>query len=363
MVAPAPFDYDRGKPLRVRQSVEALVGLGFEVDVLAYPSGRDVDRPGVQVTRAPGLFATDPSVPGFTWRSLLSDAALLGMAVRALRSGGYDAVHAHDIDGAVVSETAVGLTRSSLPVVYDMHGAFSELADHYGLPLPGGVVDRLERFAYGQADHVILNWPHLRGLVSTDTPKTLILDHPPEALREAITGSPSLQEAWGDSPYVLYTGNYAPYQGVDLLLAAFERLVDELPADADPPQLVLTGDAPAEIVVDRADVHFVGFVEEPRLAALLEHAAALASPRLTEGFPPMKINTYRLTDNPLVVTNRGCHTSVLADEDGVYFAEPTPTDLARAMREAMEREAPIDREGLFGDPADAYGAVYESILR
>lgn len=361
LLAPAPFDFDRGKSIRIRQSVEHLSELGYSIDVLAYPSGRAPDYPQVRVDRAPQFLATHPAAPGVTWQSIMSNAALVIKATWALRAREYTAIHAHDVDGALIAMVAKSLARSDVPWVYDMHGAFSELAEHYELPIPQWIIRHIEQRAYDSASHVILNWPHLREIVTTATPTTLIMDQPATGVQEALAEDIPLDAPWGNAPYILYTGNYAPYQGVELLLEAFERLLSD-GQFAPTPQLVLTGEPDDDAVVDHEAIHYVGFVSEQRLATLHQHASVLVSPRLTDGFPPMKILYYLLTDNPIVVTNKSCHTSVLGGHDGVVFADPTPATFADALVEGLSIDRRIDRTPPFSDYREQYRKIYASVI-
>ena len=51
LVTPQPFFEERGTPIAVALTVRALVELGCEVDLLAFPIGEDVEIPGVRIER------------------------------------------------------------------------------------------------------------------------------------------------------------------------------------------------------------------------------------------------------------------------------------------------------------------------
>lgn len=364
MIAPAPFEYDRGKSIRIRQTVTHLADLGYAVDVLTYPVGDDPGREGVSLTRAPDLFAqTAPSVPGVTLRQLGSNAALLAHAIRKLRRHRYDVIHAHDVDGALIGQVARLIARRDIPLVYDMHGTFEELNEQYDVVDTPGVAERAQSYLHDTADHLVVNWPHIEDLLETDTPRTLILDEPDPAVCDRLERLRSgevtpTSNPWGDTPYVLYTGNYADYQGVDLLLAAFDRLDTngEL-------KLVLTGDDTEAPETTNPDVIYTGFVDEERLADLLFGADVLVSPRQTDGFPPMKILYYLRTDVSMVVTDRTCHTSVLDSVDGVTFADETPEAFANALRGALRDRTRYSRPVGESDEGNSYRQVYRQLRK
>ncbi len=360
MIAPAPFDFDRGKSIRVRQTVRHLSRLGYEVDVLTYPSGRAVDDDSVTVERAPSLFAqTDPSTPGFSLRQAFSNLSLVRRAIQRLRTGRYDAVHAHDVDGALIAQLARKGLRTDIPLVYDMHGTFEELNAHYDVVDSQSLVRRVEQYLYDSADHLVVNWPHITDQIETRTPQTLIMDEPDGEVCDRLdalrSGTATVdRDGWEDDPYILYTGNYAPYQGIDLLIDAFQHL------DNGSVRLVMTGNAPEEYVVEDPNVLYTGFVGEPRLADLLYGADVLVSPRQTDGFPPMKMLYYVRTDAPIVATDRMCHRSVLDDVDGVTFAEETPSEFATALEDALSQR-PNRRDDAQTDPTAEYESVYAEV--
>ena len=65
VVAPQPFDQERGTPIATRLLLEALQAAGHSVDVLTYHVGEDPKLAGVRVYRAPAVpFVRDvPIVP------------------------------------------------------------------------------------------------------------------------------------------------------------------------------------------------------------------------------------------------------------------------------------------------------------
>lgn len=362
MIAPAPFEYDRGKSIRIQQSVTHVAELGYDVDVVTYPIGDDSEHESVTVTRAPTQFAqATPSVPGVTARQLASNAGLLVHAVRKLRHYKYDAIHAHDVDGAVIGVTARLLVRRDVPVVYDMHGTFEELNRQYDVIETPGVVERIQSRLHDAVDHLVVNWPHIERELQTDTPQTLILDEPDPAVCDRLTrlrtgDATPTQPPWGSVPYLLYTGNYAEYQGVELLLAAFDRL--ETDGEL---KLVLTGDDTEAPETTNPDVVYTGFVDEKRLADLLFGADVLVSPRQTDGFPPMKMLYYLRTSVPMVVTDRSCHQSVLDSVAGVRFSDETLEAFARALREACGDDGSYDDRVSERNPKDKYACLYQSV--
>ena len=149
----------------------------------------------------------------------------------------------------------------------------------------------------------------------------------------------------GGGPIAMYVGNLEEYQGIDLLLEAFQRVVAEEPAA----NLVIVGGDGVRIshysglarrlgVGER--VHFLGPRPLSQLGTYLRQADVLVSPRITGNNTPMKIYSYLDSGRPVVATRLPTHTQVL-DEEIACLVDPKPTDLAggilRLFRDAELR--------------------------
>src|SRR6516164_8511754 len=55
MISPQPFFEPRDAPFCVYQHIKALVTLGYEVDLVTYHVGKDVELPGLRIYRVPNL--------------------------------------------------------------------------------------------------------------------------------------------------------------------------------------------------------------------------------------------------------------------------------------------------------------------
>jgi glycosyltransferase involved in cell wall biosynthesis len=136
----------------------------------------------------------------------------------------------------------------------------------------------------------------------------------------------------GGGPVALYTGNFEPYQGVDLLVEA-AALVPEV-------QFVLMGGEQHEIEAllmraaqlgCRERCTFVGKRAPLDLPLYLALADVVVSPRCRGGNTPFKVYTYLAAERPLVATRIATHTQLL-DDSLAMLTEPTPEGLARGIR-------------------------------
>src|SRR5690348_2298086 len=51
MIAPQPFFEPRGAPLCVNQHIQALLELGYEIDLITYPLGQNLSHPNLHIYR------------------------------------------------------------------------------------------------------------------------------------------------------------------------------------------------------------------------------------------------------------------------------------------------------------------------
>jgi len=150
-----------------------------------------------------------------------------------------------------------------------------------------------------------------------------------EALRRELSLSPG--------PLVLYSGNFEPYQGVDLLVDAMARV--------EGVQAVFMGGEPHEIDKLKARARETGAAERcvfagkrppSELPVFLAAADVLASPRRKGTNTPFKIYTYLASGRPILATRILSHTQVI-DESTAFLVDPTPESLATGLRTALSR--------------------------
>ena len=134
---------------------------------------------------------------------------------------------------------------------------------------------------------------------------------------------------------VMYVGSLEPYQGIDLLLNAFARVVER----TDRADLVIVGGAARDIHAYRGECHRLGIAGRvefrgPRpireLAAQLAEADVVVSPRLRGNNTPMKLYSYLHSGRALVATDLPTHTQVI-DARVAMLAPPEPDAFASAL--------------------------------
>src|ERR1700682_1193393 len=96
MIAPQPFFEPRGAPFCVYQHIKALVTLGYKVDLVTYPFGKEVTLPGLRIYRAPSIPFIRQVKPGPSLAKSPLDLMVFLTAVWRLCVRRYPYLHTHE---------------------------------------------------------------------------------------------------------------------------------------------------------------------------------------------------------------------------------------------------------------------------
>ncbi|MFV1857925.1 MAG: glycosyltransferase [Anaerolineales bacterium] len=343
MIAPEPVMAPRGTPISVAQRLHALSMLGHKVELLTYPMGEHIEIPNVTVHRSARVPGISDIKPGPSWRKAVLDVFLFAKAIGLLARNRYDAIHSHE-EAAFFATLMAPLF--GVKHIYDMHSSLPRqlLNFTYGRVRPVvGLFFILERWTLRHADAVITIDPDLAAYVrgiSPETPHVMIENLPVQATAYGDTPARDvngLRDRLGINGKlpVVYTGNFAGYQGLDLLVDAAELVRLENPKVV----FVMVGGIPQrikywkEVVRSRGlenDFKFVGTVDVRDVPSYLELAEILVSPRTEGTSVPLKIYTYMHSGKPIVATRVLSHTQVLDDSMSMLPA-PSKQEFASAI--------------------------------
>ena len=101
MLAPEPFFEPRGTPFSEYHRVKALVELGYQIDLVTYPIGQDVELPNLRIYRSSRVPFVRRVAIGPSFVKILLDLSLAMTAIRLARRGRYAAVHSHEEAGVL----------------------------------------------------------------------------------------------------------------------------------------------------------------------------------------------------------------------------------------------------------------------
>jgi glycosyltransferase involved in cell wall biosynthesis len=323
--------------------VRALAAQGHEVELLTYPQGEDVAIPGVRHRRSLPL-PVGRVRAGASLAKLALDVPFMAQAFWRMATGRFDVVHAVEESAHLAAPLARLL---GLPLVVDVDSSIPDQLRESGFarrgPLPWAA-EALEGHALRHAAAVVTVCTSLTDGVRRRAPSARVfqIEDPPLVAAPADRGSPeaaSLKASLGldGRPVALYSGNFEPYQGVELLVDAAAMLPEV--------QVLCMGGEPDQIERLRARAGravFAGRRPTGELPAFLGLASVVVSPRVSGVNTPFKIYTYLASGRPLVATRTLTHTQ-LVDDTTAWLVDPAPEGIAAGIRAALADPAEAAR--------------------
>jgi glycosyltransferase involved in cell wall biosynthesis len=363
VAAPQPFFQERGTPIAVRHVVQSLSDLGFTVDVLTFPLGRSPEIPGVTYHRVPNPLRFRSIPIGFSFRKVLLNVFLWRGLRRLLATGEFACVHAVE-EAAFLAVLAA--RRHGIPVVYDMQSSIPEqLRRHWflGFGPVHRLVERCERWLLRNSDRVACS-AGLEDRVRRLVPDARVLRwaFPGTYQEHAMSFRAELRAELGirsEQPVVIYTGNFAEYQGLGTLVAAIALVRKTYPQavfvfvgasieEAGAIGQKLASGVPAEayrLVPQQA------WTRMPRYLAAADIAV---SPRQYGSNLPLKVIEYLAAGLPIVATDIPAHTTLLDDQIAV-LVNSTPEGIAQGILGLLDD---FDRHARYEAAARAYASEH-----
>ncbi len=306
VVAACPFPERRGTPVRIQRLAEGLAARGNEVHVVTYPHGGGDLAAEVVLHRVSSMGGRHRTAPGPSpGKLLVLDPLLVRGLRRVVAEHRIEVIYAHHYEGLLVG--LAGRFGTSTPLVYDAHTLLESELPTYAPQVPAwvkkGLAVRLDRWLPPRADHVIAvsETIHQRLVAHTrlteDRVTTVSNGVNYRLFPVADPSGPP-----GRAPIVVFAGNLAAYQGIDLLLQAFRAVLAARP-DA---RLRIVTESPFEPYEARArdlgvrggiDVVKAGFDQVP---ALLAASDVAVNPRLDCDGIPLKLLNYMAAAKPAV---------------------------------------------------------------
>lgn len=312
------------------------------MDLLAFPIGQDTVIPAVNIHRCANPFGIRAVPIGFSAGKALLDVTLARSFWHLLRTRDYAAVHAVE-EAAYLA--ALLCPRLGKPFVYDMASSIPvELRHHkvFGTALAQRALGALERLALRRASQVVCSMG-LAEYVRAVAPKASCTEwrFPPltEAADEAaVRQLRSELDIPAQARVVAYTGNFAAYQRLDLLFAAFTRALA-----VDPKLMLVCVGASAEARAAalaqfapqvRARVRILAPESRDRMPRYLAMADCLISLRPSSDNLPLKVLDYMAAGRPIVATRGRAHEPLLNGERA-FLCEPRTESVTQTILEVF----------------------------
>ena len=351
MLAPEPFFEPRGTPFSEYHRIKALGELGYQIDLVTYPIGRDVDLPNLRIVRSgrPSFIREVPIGPSLA--KVILDVFLAVTALRLMRTTDYDAIHSHEEAGLFGLWLA---RRAGIPHLYDMHSSLPQQLSNFRYTrsrVLRWLFERAEARVLGESNVIITICQELQDAVlaaGADDRAFLIENVMGGDIDAPDSGAPSvdIRSRYGidaSQPLVLYTGTFEEYQGLDLL-AEVASLLSVSHPDA---RVLVVGGEPAQVarLQERTrevapTMVFAGQRPPGEIPRFIEAADILVSPRTRGTNTPLKIYSYLRSGRPIVATNLRTHTQVLDEHTARLSpsqAQPFADAVARLIEQPAER--------------------------
>ncbi len=342
MLAPEPFFEPRGTPFSEYHRIKALGELGYEVDLVTYPFGRDIQMSHLRIMRS----VRPPFIRGVrigpSMVKLVLDLLLTVTAFRQALIGSYDAIHSHEeagVLGAILSELL------GIPHLYDMHSSLPQQLHNFQYTkssLMQGLFARAERKMIDSARVVITICQELQdAVVAVGAGERAFL------IENVMGGDMTYEEEdsgvakdvranYGissEQPLILYTGTFEEYQGLELLTTAATCLTRSCSAA----RVLVVGGEPEQVAHARrladtagSPMVFAGQRPPEEIPGFIAACDILVSPRVSGTNTPLKIYSYLRSGRPIVATDLRTHTQVLTSDTAV-LVPPDPESLAAGL--------------------------------
>ena len=381
MVAACPYPARRGTPVRIQRLAEGMAARGHKVHVVTYHYGSGASGSTLSVHRIPRISSYENLSPGPTYVKLaLLDPLLAVKLWQVLRRHQVDVIHAHHFEGLLVA--AAARLRARIPLVFDAHTLLTSELPFYPLKLPrwltNGIATSFDRHLPGIADHVITVTERIRqrllrfGRVPEERVSVVPNGVESELFADGLNRPP---KGSNGRPTLIFTGNLAPYQGIDLMLMALKKVLNR------------RSDVRLKIVTDSSFEHYDALARELGISdsielvraqfedipMLLAGATVAVNPRTECDGIPVKLLNYMAAGKP-VLSFAGsapgvCHRQtgwLVPDGDIDGFAEGaltllSNTELASALGQNARRLVQDQHD--WGRSAELTENIYHRVIR
>jgi len=359
VLAPEPFFEPRGAVFSLYNHIKALLTIGYEIDLVTYPIGKEVNLAGLTVYRAPAIPFIREVKPGPSLAKIPLDFALFLTAVWRLCLRRYHELHTHE-EASLMGVLLAFIFRCKH--LYCMHCDLAQLIASSGFiknRLILRYLEAVQKFMVRKSDAVIAFYPEIESTAKRMAPGKPVYMILPPAVDEDLP--PARQEdvarlreqlQLGDAPVLLYTGTLETYQGLDILLRSVVIVRSKFSAA----RYVIVGGKAEQVdklrlLAQELCVTDVVSIVGPRpLEEMPEYMALgniLLSPRSKGDHTPLKLYTYLRSGKPILGTAIYAHTQILTPEIAL-LVPPTPQGLAEGALELLQNP---ERAQALGDNA------------
>jgi glycosyltransferase involved in cell wall biosynthesis len=349
MIAPQQFYSDRGTPINVKLMCQVLGQNGHKIDLLVFPTGRGIALKNTNIIRLPNILGICQIQAGPSLKKIVYDLVMIPSAVWLVIKNRYEILHGIEEGGFL----AVILGRIfKITSIIDMDSIISEQLKYTGFiqnHLLLKLVNFLENWCLKRSSAVITVCAALSEWVRRFSPHADIYQIEDVPIISTAEFKEELPDEFNNKCelkhkiIVLYTGNLASYQGIDLLLDAWKLFCSKEKKNKAFKLVIVGGTAHQvshyqQLAISKGIQEFICWVGQrpsSEIGKWMKISRVLVSPRLEGDNTPLKIYSYMSSGRPIVATRRETHTQVL-NNTMAFLAEPAPVPFCDAIDEALK---------------------------
>jgi glycosyltransferase involved in cell wall biosynthesis len=326
-----------GGSYRIRHTLEALVALGYAVDLVTIPSEHSYAMEGVTVYEVPRLPFCKRLPDGPSIRRYVLDFLMLCRAVFQTGHVRYELIHGIDDCGVIACFAG---TLAKHPYVYEIQGEPDSArisTFRRGLRC---IVSMFNRWALKHADVVIAGDMDAVAVLAQwgRGARVCVIPDIPSMIEEVSFPAQNLARARycvGGKLLVTCVGSYQSFKGMDLFFNAMPQVLRKNGLV----RFVVVGGASGTIkkmkqAVQQAGIEqavvFAGCLPATDLAALLSVSTVLVAPSRSGASVPVKVLDYLRAGKPVVAPDTHVYRTLLSRRNA-YVVRPEPEAMADAI--------------------------------
>lgn len=316
-ITTTPFYEEKGSSLRV-YAVLNMLSLNYNIDLVAYSIGKNINIKNVKIFRTPNFFKPNIRVSKISFFRVILDFFVLSKSLLLLFKNRYDSIHCEDFEASFVGYILSFFVSKETRFVYDLHNRIMDNLIITGKKIfMKNIIYFLERKIIQRCNLVILNW----GIYKKDK---IFKDKRVMLLYDRLDMQIDTYEVNGlnTGKYIIYAGNFEPYQGIEEFLNLFSKINTQL-------KLVIVGTYNKNVSSLISDlgldtrVVFLDKLPITKLNSLMTKSVAGVLCRVYGKQPSMKMVHYLLMDKPVIANDIECNHELLEDNINSFFYRGT----------------------------------------
>ena len=333
-IVTTPFYQEKGASLRAFSVIKVLAQK-YQMDLVTYSLGQDISLTNVRIFRTPLWYQPKIGISQISVSKLVLDFFVFVRCLRLMMTNKYDIVHSEDFEAAFIGRLLIFFSTHK-DFVYDLH---NRILDNLSLKakIKSGlfkkIISKVESLIIKRCNLIILNWNKYKDDRAFTGKKTLLY-------YDQIDLSAFKPHPLPAEKYLVYAGNFEPYQGLEEFLSVYQACSTDY-------SLVLIGE-PSKSVGDLSvvnpelatRVYLTGRLDIAESNYLIKNYLAAILPRRGEG-SSMKVIHYLMLGKAVIARETNSNKELLKDNYNSFLYSDA-ADL-KCLLESLETSDGLNR--------------------